>query len=289
MEDVKLIVDCKNTLGECPVWSADEQKLYWTDIEEKKIWQLDPGTGKTKTWDMPEKVGSIAFRRKGGLLLAFESGISFYNLRSGEEQRITNLEKQTPNTRLNDGRCDRQGRFIVGGYDETAQDRAGVYQLGATLNVRELFRGVSSANSICFSLDGRRMYFADTPEGKIVYFEYDIHTGTPSSPEAFCTFEKQPGMPDGSIIDAEDCLWNAQWNGSRVVRYTPEGNIDRVIEMPCMNPTCVAFGGENLDTLFITSARFKLTRQQLRKQPISGGLFAVKPGVKGIEESSFSG
>lgn len=289
MEEVKLVVNCQNILGEGPVWSVDEQKLYWTDIESLQLWQLDPASGETLTWDMPEKVCSIAFREQGGLLIAFASGLAFYDLKTGEQRRIQDIEPELPMTRLNDGRCDRQGRFVVGGFDTGGQGRAGAYRLDPDLSVHELFRGLSSANSTCFSPDGRIMYYANTPEGEIWAFDYDPETGLISNRRTFCRFEDQPGIPDGSIIDAEGYLWNAQWNGFRVVRYTPGGEVDRVIEMPCMNPTCVGFGGKDLDTLFITSARFHMTPEQIEEQPASGGLFAVKPGVRGLSESKFAG
>jgi L-arabinonolactonase len=133
------------------------------------------------------------------------------------------------------------------------------------------------------------MYHADTPQGEIWAFDYDTSTGTPSNRRTLCRFDDQPGVPDGSIVDADGCLWNAQWNGGRVLRYTPDGRVDRVIEVPVMNPTCVAFGGPGLDTLFITSAKFTMTPEQLGEYPLSGALLAVRPGVTGIPDPLFKG
>lgn len=289
MDDVIALVDCRNILGEGPAWSCEEQKLYWTDIESQKLWRYDPVNGETACWDMPEKVCSMAFREKGGLLIAFASGLSFFDLRTAERQRIRDLETEWPTTRLNDGRCDRQGRFIVGGFDTSGEGRSAAYRLDPDLSVHELFRGFNSSNSICFSPDGRTMYFADTPRGEIWAFDYDPSTGLAGNRRTFCTFDGQPGMPDGSVIDAEGYLWNAQWNGARVVRYDPGGRVDRVIEMPCLNPTCVAFGGRDLDTLFITSARYLMKPEQIERQPVAGSLFAIKPGVRGLPETRFAG
>ncbi len=287
--EVIVAVESKNLHAEGPVWSDEEQHLYWTDIESSTLWRLDPVSGRTWTWRTPEKVCSIAFRERGGLLIAFESGLSFYDPESRSEQRIADVETELPTTRLNDGRCDRQGRFIVGGFDTSAQGLSAAYRLDADLRLHRLFGGLSSANSTCFSPDGKTMYYADTPQAAIWAFDYDPETGTPSRRRVFCIFQDQPGLPDGSVIDADGCLWNAQWNGSRVVRYRPDGSIDRVIEMPCLNPTCVAFGGKDLDTLFITTSRFTLSEEQARQQPLAGALLAIRPGVHGLPETRFRG
>jgi L-arabinonolactonase len=287
MDEVKLVVDCANTLGEGPVWSVEQQKLYWADIEAKKLWQYDPVTGLTNRGDTPEKLCSLAFREEGWMLAAFSSGLSFFDPLTGKQQRIHDVEADLPSTRLNDGRCDRRGRFFVGGYDTSGRGLAALYRLDIDLSLHQLFGGLCSANSTCFSLDGQTMYFADTPRREIWAFNYDPDSGCLGDRRTFCRFDDQPGMPDGSIVDAEGFLWNAQWNGARVVRYDQAGNIDRIIEMPCLNPTCLAFGGKDLDTLFITSARYHMSQEQILYQPQAGGLFAIIPGVYGLPESNF--
>jgi sugar lactone lactonase YvrE len=275
--------------AEGPVWSDVEQRLYWTDIESRMLWSLDPTNGTTESWTMPQKVCSIAFRRKGGFLLAFESGLSFYDLTRRVEKWIVDIEADLPTTRMNDGRCDRQGRFIVGGFDASEKGLSAAYRLDPDLSLHRLFGGLSSANSTCFSLDGRTMYYADSPQAAIWAFAYDTGTGTPGSRRVFFDFRGQPGIPDGSVIDAEGCLWNAQWNGSRVARFRPDGALDRVIEVPCRNPTSLAFGGRDLDILFITTSRLTLTEEEARLQPLAGTLLAVRPGVKGLPETPFAG
>jgi L-arabinonolactonase len=199
------------------------------------------------------------------------------------------VESELPSTRLNDGRCDRQGRFVVGGYDSSAKGLSAAYRLDADLSLHRLFGGLSSANSTCFSPDGRTMYYADTPQAVIWAFDYDPDTGTPSNRRIFCDFRDQPGVPDGSVIDADGCLWNAQWNGGRIARYRPDGSLDRVVEMPCRNPTSLAFGGRQLDSLFITTSRLTLTRREQRLQPLAGALLVIRPGVKGLPETRFRG
>ncbi len=275
--------------AEGPIWSDEERKLYWTDIESRALWRLDPGPGAAVSWNMPQKVCSLAFRERGGLLIAFEKSLSFYDLDAPAERRIVDVETDLPMTRLNDGRCDRQGRFVVGGFDSTEKGLSAAYRLDVDLSLHRLFGGLSSANSTCFSLDGRTLYYADSPQAVIWAFDYDADCGEPRNRRVFCDFRDQPGIPDGSVIDADGCLWNAQWNGSRVVRYAPDGSVDRVIEIPCRNPTSLAFGGSALDTLFITTSRLTLTEEEARTQPLAGTLLAAHPGVKGLPETRFRG
>jgi L-arabinonolactonase len=291
MSDLECVVDCQNTLGEGPAWSVDEQKLYWVDIEKSELRSYGPETKEDKVWKTPQRVGSFAFRAQGGLLVAFESGIDFWDPESGQAQRIQNFEPDNPTTRTNDGRCDRQGRFIVGGMNEAdnGDPISSVYRLDSDLTMHRIISNVSCANSTCFSPDGTVMYFADTPTGQIWSYDYDADSGAVANRRVFADFSDQPGVPDGSIVDAQGYLWNAQWNGYRVVRYRPDGTIDRIVDMPVMNPTCVAFGGKDLDTLFITTARYLMTPEQIEAEPLSGGLFAIKVDVQGLNEPKFCG
>ena len=291
MSDVECVVDCQNTLGEGPAWSVDEQKLYWVDIEQSELRRYDPATKDTKVWQTPERVGSFAFRQQGGLLVAFESGMDFWDPASGQSQRIQKFEPELATTRTNDGRCDRQGRFIVGGMNETdnGDPISNVYRIDPDLSIHQIISNVTCANSTCFSPDGTVMYFADTPTGQIWAYDYDAESGAVKNRRVFADFSDQPGMPDGSIVDAEGFLWNAQWNGYRVVRYRPDGTIDRIVDMPVMNPTCVAFGGKDLDILYVTTARYLMTPEQIEAEPLSGGLFAVKVDVQGLNEPKFCG
>lgn len=286
-QEVTVVGEVRNTHGEGPIWSERLQKLFWTDLESRLLWEYEPRSSTFQSRPMPAKVCSMAFRENGGLLIAFDRGLSFYDLDEGTEQRIIDVEPDLPTTRLNDGRCDRQGRFIVGGFDPSEKGLSGAYRLDADLSIHRLFGGLSSANSTCFSLDGKTMYYADSPQAAIWAFDYDIDAGVPSHRRVFCDFKDQPGIPDGSVIDAEGCLWNAQWNGARVVRYRPDGSVERVIEVPCRNPTCVAFGGRDLDTLYITTSRLTLSPEEVRKQPLAGALLAVRPGVTGLPEDRF--
>lgn len=285
-----LIVDCRNTLGEGVVWSAEEQALFWLDIEEAELWRYDPATGARRTWVLPERAGSFAFRRNGELIMAFASGFAFYHLASGRRTPIAVVEPDLP-TRFNDGRCDRQGRFIAGTMDESGEEQpiASVYRVGRDLAVTRIIDGVRISNGLAFSPDGRTMYFADTPQRVIRAYDYDPRNGRLSNGRIFHRLADGTGLPDGSTVDAEGCLWNARWQGHRVVRHRPDGTVDRVIELPVPNVTCVALGGPDLDTLYITTARQGMSDAALKAAPSAGGLFAVPAGVRGLPEPVFQG
>lgn len=291
MNEVRCMVDCQNTTGESPTWSIEEHKLYWLDIEKSELWRYDPETGETKVWKTPERAASFAFRERGGLLVAFESCLAFWDPETGETTKIKDFEPDLATTRTNDGRCDRQGRFIVGGIDESGKFEkiSNVYRVDRDLSIHKIISNVAIANSICFSPDGRVMYFADSPTREIRAYDYDLRTGDVSNKKVFTDFSDQPGMPDGSIVDSEGYLWNAQWGGHRVVRYRPDGTVERVISVPAKNVTCLAFGGNNLDVLHMTTARFLMTPEQIKAEPLSGGLFTVKVNVKGLMEPKFCG
>ncbi len=290
MSGVDLVIACNNVLGEGVTWDHAAQRLYWVDIESREIWTLDPVTGATTTHKAPERVTCLAPRRDRGLVVAFASGLAFYNPTTGSREDLASFEPEHSTTRLNDGRTDRQGRFVAGGFDEkSGKFISSVVRLDPSRRVTTLFSGVACANGICFSPDGRTMYFADSPARTIWAFDYDVASGAVANRRVVTRFEGQPGLPDGSCIDAEGCIWNAQWNGRRIVRFTPDGRVDRIVPTPVLNPTCVAFGGAQFDTLYITTARYQMTPQQIEAEPQSGALFAIAPGVKGVPDAAFIG
>jgi L-arabinonolactonase len=293
MAEVELVLDCHNTLGEGAVWNGADRRLWWTDIEGRQLWTHEPESGRSASRQTPERVGCFAPRRNGdGLVVAFSSGFALYDPATGWRQDIVAFEPDQPDTRLNDGRTDRQGRLIAGGFDEKGGGRliSSVVRLDLDLTVTTLLSEVGCANGICFSPEGQTMYFADSIRAEIWAFAYEPETGRLGERRVVATLKgNRPGIPDGSCIDAEGCIWNAEWDGSAVVRWTPDGRIDRVVELPVPRPTCVTFGGADYATLYITTARASLSEAQLAKAPLSGGLFALRPGVKGVADSPFAG
>lgn len=278
----------RNILGEGVVWDVEAGLLLWTDIEKSELWTLD-SSGEVKVTNAPERIASFAPCESGGLVVAFASGFAFWDPETGRHEDIEKFEAHLPATRLNDGGTDRQGRFLAGGFDEKGgKPISSLCRLDFDLSIHTLLTDICCSNSLCFSPGGRVMYFADTPKAVIWRFDYDIDIGVPSNRQIFATFDDQPGSPDGSCVDADGCLWNAQWNGGRVVRYTPTGQIDRVIELPVRNPTCVAFAGAELDTLYITTARYLMQPHELEAEPLAGALFAVSTGVTGVAGKKFA-
>ena len=285
---VEVAARSADRLGECPLWDERERMLWWVDSRWPAVKQLDPVSGAVMMLVLPEVVGSIAFRDKGGLIAATKSGIHFLDPQGGTLEVRANPEAHLPENRFNDGRCDRQGRFWAGTMCDARRDPAGsLYRFDADMSCTKLRNAVIIPNSLAFSPDGRTMYFADTNRHTIWAYDYDASSGAASNERVFA--DTGSGRPDGSCVDVEGCLWNAEYGGWRLVRYTPAGKVDRVIEVPVANPTCCAFGGEDFGTLYVTTATQRLTPEDMAKQPLAGSLLAVRPGVQGLPESRFAG
>ncbi|WP_211209841.1 SMP-30/gluconolactonase/LRE family protein [Uliginosibacterium gangwonense] len=276
-----------DTLGECVLWDERLQTLRWLDILGKRIWRLGPEDATPAMLSTSTRPACMALTADPQrLLVGFEDGLSFLNTESGEATRLCDVDTDKPYTRLNDGRCDRDGNFLFGTYDEVEQKPRGTwYRYTAAGQLEKLhLPPVAIPNSLCLSLDGRTLYFSDGVARCIQCCDYDARTGQVSNLRVFAPVPE--GYPDGSTVDAQGYIWNAEWGSSRVVRYRPDGQIDRVISVPVSQPSCVAFGGAALDTLFITSARVGLSAEHLATQPQAGHLFTVKMNdVKGITES----
>ncbi|MEQ9689543.1 MAG: SMP-30/gluconolactonase/LRE family protein [Bauldia litoralis] len=287
---VECVVDARNRLGEVPVWDVAEQALYWVDIEGKLLQRLTPATGTVDRWQMPERIACFALRENGGLIVAFASGIAFYDLDTGAIDWIAKPEAHIPTTRFNEGKCDRQGRFWAGTMDDRLTEHSGaLYRVDPDRSVTKVLDGIGISNTLVWSLDDTEFYFADTLDGVIDRFDYDPATGVIANRRRIVDLAGTGIGPDGSTIDAEGYLWNAQWDGWRLARYAPDGTLDRIVELPVQKPTSCMFGGPDLRTLYVTSAIWDLTPEQLRDQPQAGGLFALDVGIGGVPETRFAG
>lgn len=290
MADIRCVADAANRLGEVPVWDDRAQALYWVDIEGRLLQRLDHATGAVARWTMPERIAAVAVREAGGLVVALASGFALFDPASGRIERLAAPEAHLPGNRFNDGKCDRHGRFWAGTMDDQLQAKTGaLYRLDPDGACHQLETGIAISNSLAWSPDDRTFYFADSLDRTIYAYDFDIEAGTIANRRIFCTTHDQPGVPDGSTVDAAGYVWNAQWDGWRLVRYAPDGQVDRVLDLPVQKPTSCAFGGPDLATLYITSAVWDLTDEQRRSQPQAGGLFAVEVGVKGLPEPRFRG
>lgn len=296
----RLILDARATLGECPLWSPDEQALYWVDIAGKAIHRFDPASGKDLAWPTPSEPGCIALTRGGGLVAALRDGFCRFAPSSGALTKIAEAPYDTSTMRFNDGRCDAQGRFWAGAmFEPRTAELAAMWCLERG-RVREGWGpsaglGVKVSNGLVFSADGRTAYQSDTPNHVIYRFDVDPAAGTLGKREVFARLpDDRPsptygGRPDGAAIDVEGCYWSAQYEGGRVLRFSPAGTIIGMLRVPARRPTMVAFGGPTLTTIFVTSAREGASPDELAEFPQSGGLFACDVGVAGRPEPEYAG
>ena len=275
-------------LGESPVWDEHAQCLYWVDIRRPAIRRLHAASGAIDSWPMPDLVGSIALTDDERLLVALPHYVALFDPLSGSLEAFAHPPHHVPGHRFNDGRCDRQGRFWVGSMHNLTRAPEGVlYKLEGRGELEAVQGGICIPNSLAFSPDGRTMYFADSLRYTLFAYDYDPARGCMGQQRVFATTEP-PGFPDGSTVDAEGYVWNAQFDAWRVVRYAPDGRIDRVIDMPVQRPTSCAFGGADLATLYITTASQKMSPAELQAQPLAGALLALDVGVCGLVEPRFA-
>ena len=280
--------DQTDILGESPLWNEHEQALYWVDIRRPAIRRFDHASGRIDTWSMPDLVGSIAFADDGRLVVALPENIALYDTSTGSLETIARPPTRIPDHRFNDGRCDRQGRFWVGTMQNITRAPEGVlYRLDRRRELVSMLTGICIPNSLAWSPDGQTMYFADSLLYTIFAYDFDTASGRMDRKRVFATTQA-PGFPDGSTVDAEGYLWNAEFNAGRIVRYAPDGRVDRLIELPAQRPTCCAFGGPNLDVLYVTTASQQMTASELEAQPFAGALLALDVGTRGISESRFT-
>jgi sugar lactone lactonase YvrE len=289
-KDAVCVLDAKAQTGESPVWVPEEQALYWTDIPGKTLNRFDPATGANRVWPMPEEVGSFALREGGGLIAALRSGFALIDLERGQIERLIDPEADRPENRFNDGRCDRQGRFWAGSMNEPRDARSGaLYRLDSDHRCQRMADDVMVANGLAFSPDDRVMYWSDSRALTIWAFDLDAASGEIENRRVFARLEPHQGGPDGAAVDAEGGYWSACYRGARVMRFRPDGTIERKIRLPVSRVTMCAFGGPDLRTLYITSARGGLSAADLEREPLAGGIFALQVDVAGLPEPRFKG
>ncbi len=280
----------RDILGECPLWDDRRQCLWWVDIRAPALrcldlQALDDGPdAPTRHWPLPDMVGSIALAEDGRLLLALSTQLCVWNPEDGALQTLARPDFTDPHHRFNDGRCDRQGRFWVGSmHNLTRAPEGRLFRWDPVAGLVEQAGGLCIPNSLAWSPDGRTMYFADSLRHAIEASDYDPDLGQPG-PWRTLARSTPPGFPDGSAVDAQGYLWNAEFDGARLVRYAPDGRVDRVIRMPVRRPTCCAFGGQHFEHLFVTTTSQRMTAEELAAEPLAGTLLLLDVGVRGLPE-----
>lgn len=246
----------RHARGECVLWCERKGRLLWTDVQAATLWACEAGSGSIRSWPMPEPLCCFALTGSDDrLLLGLASGLAFFSFSSGRVQRIRSAGAKLPGTRLGSGRCDRQGRFVFGmaGEETHPQGGGGIYRLNLDLSLERLPVAAANAKGICFSPDGRRMYFADAAAGDIRHAGYNPCSAEVGRVRLFVAAGAAPGAPDGATVDAEGCLWSARHGAGQLVRFAPDGRPERVIELDAAQPGCPAFGGPGLSTLYAST------------------------------------
>lgn len=288
MEKPADIVPVGNTLGEGVVWDCDSSRAWWTDIQEKRLLRYAPATGAIETFNLPERLGSFGLVKESAqIVAAFESGFALYAPETGALDWIARPPHAAKNIRFNDGRVDRQGRFWAGSMVEgDGEPRGKLYRLDENGRCEVCASNIAISNSICFSPDGKSMYFADTPKQVIHRYTLDLESGELSNRRIFA-ITPEGAFPDGAQVDCDGCVWSAHWGAGQVVRYTPDGRVDITIDLPVTQPTCVTFGGDDMDLLFVTTARENLSAKDLRQQPKAGDMFIYRVAAKGMNDMRY--
>jgi sugar lactone lactonase YvrE len=297
--DVRCVLDCRDKIGEGCFWCPEERAVYWLDVPMPSLLhRLIPGSGRHDVWPMPEMITALAKRADGSLLVASQGGISFFDTSKGLLDRRVSPEADQPLNRSNDGAPDARGRFWMGtmmnnlgpaGEDLPITRASGaLWCIEADLSFRAVVRNITITNGVVWSPDSKTLYIADSALQVIHAYDFDLAAGTVDNRRVFSAVTDL-GFPDGAAVDSEGYLWSARWEGSCVVRFAPDGTIERVASLPAARVTSCAFGGEDLRTLYVTTARLGLSNEALSECPQQGGLFAFEAPAAGLPRPRFGG
>lgn len=288
--DIRALGEPRCCVGESPVYDVDRDRLYWVDVRETPaIHVIDFATGTGQSWKMAEDVGSIALAGRDHLLVALRSGFAFFDCSTAALDPIVDPEPTTPQTRLNDGKCDSSGRFWCCSMNpESGVAEGSLYVLDSDLSCRHVLDDWLTPNGITWSLDGATMYVADTRRGFIYSFAFDAASGRVGERRVFADLGAFPGNPDGATIDSEGFLWSAQFEGGCLIRYAPDGRMERVIRLPVSRPTSCTFGGPGYRQLFVSTATRGLSAERLQAEPMAGRMLVLDVGFAGLPPVAFA-
>ena len=286
--EMKHLLSSQNFLGEGPLWHAEEQTLYWVDITGRTINRYQPETGKHEIFPVDSEVGVVAFRGIGGFITAGSRGFGFWKIRQNQLSYFQDPEAGRPESRFNDGKVDRKGRFWAGTMTPQGAVSA-LYRLDADLSIHTIEKGLTISNGIGWSPDNTRMYLVDSLRFVIYEYNYDFDSGDISNRRVFVQLSEDYGIPDGLTVDREGFVWCAIYGGSKITRFNPQGTIVAEIGLPVSQPTSCIFGGMAYHHLYVTTARDGLSEEELKLQPQAGDLFEIETDVQGLPEPSFAG
>jgi D-xylonolactonase len=277
-------------LGEGPVWSVREQALYWVDILNHRLHRYGPQQKQT-SWQFDQEISAVAERAdRAGLIVTLRHGFAFFDPATEKLERLVQPEAHLPGNRFNDGKCDRHGYFWAGTMDFGCRQPTGsLYRLAPDMSVAKMDSGYPVTNGPAWSLDRKTMYHNDSENGRVYAFDVDPESGDISNKRLFLQFTSEDGSPDGMTTDAEGGLWIAHWGAGKLTRRDSDGKVLQTVQLPCSQITSCAFGGPNLTTLYITTAATGLSEEQLEREPLAGGLFAVEMKFSGVAADVFRG
>lgn len=291
MTEATQVLASRNRLGEGPIWNSQEEKLYWVDILDGTFWRWRPDSDAHEIFHVGTPIGVMAFRASGGLLMATKKGFATWDERTQQLEVIANPIADKEHMRFNDGAVDCSGRFWAGTMSMSNESsKEGIlYRLDPDRSVHVMETGISVSNGIGWSPDNTIMYFTDSPQRVIYAYDFDAATGTITNRRIFARLQDSNAVPDGLTIDSAGYIWSACWDGAKIVRYAPDGQVERVIQVPALRTTSCVFGGSELNELYITSAWNGLDEATLERYPFSGDIFKLSTNVKGLEKFAFAG
>lgn len=288
VESLNLVLDARARLGECPVWDARSQTLYWIDIYGHRVHRLHPETGASSFFDLAEVAGPIAMAGSQRLIMGQRSHLVFLDTQTGKIEVICELEADLPHNRFNDGKCDTRGRFWFGSMSELQEPTASLYRYDPDGSLQVMETGLTISNGLGWSPDDRVFYLTDSPRQKIYAYDYDAETGAIGNRRVWVDLGGEWFYPDGLAIDTQGCIWSAMWNGWCIIRFDPDGREIERIPIPVQFPTSCTFGGPQLQDLYITTASVGMSQKEIQKSFYAGGVFCQNTTAIGLPDRTFS-
>jgi sugar lactone lactonase YvrE len=286
---IRAVLPPRDELGEGPHWDEVRQELLHVDIPRGLVHGWQPASGSERTLRFPTDTSAVIPRARGGLIVAVGHALLLADA-DGEPRELARVEQDRPENRLNDCRCDPQGRLWAGTLSRSgATGTAALYRLVPGQPIERAIAGTTTSNGLGWSPAGELMYFVDTPTQRVDVLDFDGATGEVSERRPFATIDPADGKPDGVTVDSEGGVWVALWGGGAVRRYASDGTLDAVVALPATNATCPVFGGADLRTLYVTTARQGRSREQLAAEPLAGAVLALEPGAQGLPGHRFAG
>ena len=292
MNEPEHFLSAQNKLGESPIWEPNENALYWVDWGGGPLYRYELTTGKCDSFPVSIPVTALARRATGELVAVAQTGIFGWNPQTNEFTSIVGQPiPEKPSLCYNDSVVDRQGRLLVGAVDgvDPWAPLGSLWRLDPDLSLHQLDDQLTTPNGIGVSPDGTTLYVTNMRHHEILVYDYDTTAGTVSHRRLFAHVPPEEGLPDGLTVDAEGFIWSAHWDGWKLTRYDPAGRIERQVRFPVNHVICFAFGGQDLDELFVTTASWEFSDEDHKRLPLAGDLFRLTPGVKGLIEPAFAG